>query len=51
MIDPAMGDNGKLYTGFDDEYVKATKTLCAMADVITPNITEATFMLKKEYKE
>ena len=51
MIDPAMGDNGKLYTGFDDEYVKATKTLCAMADVITPNITEATFMLQKEYKE
>jgi len=51
MIDPAMGDNGKLYTGFDTEYVKATKTLCALADVITPNITEATFMLEREYKE
>ncbi len=51
MVDPAMGDNGKLYTGFDSEYVKATKTLCALADVITPNITEATFMLEKEYKE
>ncbi len=51
MIDPAMGDNGKLYTGFDTEYVKATKTLCAMADIITPNITEATFMLEKEYKD
>lgn len=51
MIDPAMGDNGKLYTGFDMEYVKATKTLCALADVITPNITEATFMLDMEYKD
>lgn len=51
MIDPAMGDNGKLYAIFDMDYVKATKTLCAMADVITPNITEATFMLGMEYKE
>ena len=51
LIDPAMGDNGKLYAGFDNEYVKATKTLCALADVITPNITEATFMLEKEYKD
>lgn len=51
LIDPAMGDNGKLYAGFDTEYVKATKTLCALADVITPNITEATFMLEKEYKD
>lgn len=51
MIDPAMGDNGKLYTGFDTEYVKATKTLCALADVITPNITEAAFMLEEDYKE
>ena len=51
MIDPAMGDNGKLYAGFDLEYVKATKTLCALADVITPNITEASFMLEKEFKD
>ena len=51
MIDPAMGDNGKLYAIFDMDYVKATKTLCAMADVITPNITEASFMLDMEYKE
>ena len=50
MIDPAMGDNGELYKGFDADYVKATKTLCAMADVITPNVTEAAFMLGKEYK-
>ena len=51
LIDPAMGDNGKLYAGFDMKYAKATKTLCAMADVITPNLTEAAFMLGMEYKE
>ncbi len=51
LIDPAMGDNGKLYAGFNLEYVKATKTLCALADIITPNITEAAFMLEKEFKD
>ncbi len=50
MIDPAMGDNGKLYANFDMDYVKANKTLCALADIVTPNITEACFMLDKEYK-
>ncbi len=50
MIDPAMADNGKLYANFDMDYVKATKTLCALADVVTPNITEAAFMLDMEYK-
>lgn len=51
MIDPAMGDNGKLYTGFDEKYVAATKKLCSVANIISPNITEAAFMLNKEYKE
>ncbi len=51
MIDPAMGDNGQLYSGFDTEYVKASKNFCSIGDIITPNITEAAFMLEKEYKE
>ena len=51
MIDPAMGDNGRLYPNFDMGYAKATKTLCAKADIITPNVTEAAFMLGKEYKD
>ena len=50
MIDPAMGDGGKLYSIFDMDYVKANKTLCAKADIVTPNITEAAFMLDMEYK-
>ena len=49
FVDPAMADNGKLYTGFTPEFAKHMATLCAKADVIVPNITEACFMLDKEY--
>ena len=41
IVDPAMADNGKLYYGFDDAYVKEMAKLCAAADYILPNITEA----------
>ena len=51
IIDPAMADNGKLYPAFDGEYVSAMKTLCAKADVVLPNITEACFLTDSEYKE
>ena len=51
IVDPAMGDNGKLYAGFDGEYAAAIAGLCAGADVILPNITEACFMTGMEYKE
>jgi len=51
FIDPAMGDNGKLYPAFDMAYAKKNATLCGIADVIVPNITEAAFMTGKDYKE
>ena len=51
FIDPVMGDNGKLYVGFDQEFALQMKELCKMADVIVPNLTEASYMLQKEYKE
>ena len=37
----AAGIYGKLYPGFDEEFVEAMKTLCAKADLVFPNITEA----------
>ena len=46
-----MADNGKLYAAFDMDYVKKNTELCAMADIIVPNITEAAFMTGMEYKE
>ncbi len=51
IVDPAMADNGQLYYGFNDEFVKAMALLCAEADIILPNITEACFMTGMEYKE
>lgn len=50
IVDPAMADNGQLYTGFDSDYVAAMKTLCAEADYIIPNLTEACLLTDTEYK-
>lgn len=51
FVDPAMGDNGKLYPAFDEAFAKKMATLCAVADVTVPNITEACFMTGTPYKE
>ncbi|MBR0510570.1 MAG: pyridoxamine kinase [Clostridia bacterium] len=51
FVDPAMGDNGKLYPAFDLAYAKKNATLCGAADVIVPNITEAAFMTGLPYKD
>ena len=50
IVDPAMADNGKLYPGFDEEFVEAMKGLCGKADYIVPNLTEACFLTGVEYK-
>ncbi len=50
IVDPAMADNGNLYPGFDMAFVKEMATLCAEADYVLPNITEATMMCGMEYK-
>lgn len=51
IVDPAMADNGKLYAGFDADFVEAMKKLCAKADYLLPNITEACFLTDTEYKK
>lgn len=51
IADPAMADNGKLYPGFDGEFVEAMKRLVFLADIILPNITEACLLTGYEYKE
>jgi len=50
IVDPAMADNGKLYPGFDGNFVEAMKELCACADYVIPNLTEACFLTGIEYK-
>lgn len=49
LIDPVMADNGKLYTGFTPEFASSMAKLCGKADIIIPNLTEASFMLGIEY--
>ena len=51
FVDPAMADNGKLYAAFDADFAKYMATLCAKADIIVPNITEACFMTGTKYQE
>lgn len=51
ICDPAMADNGKLYAGFDDKFVEAMKKLAFSADIILPNITEASLLTGMEYRE
>ena len=51
VIDPVMADNGKLYPAFDMDYVRKNAELCAEADIIVPNITEAALMTGIAYRE
>ena len=51
IIDPVMADNGKLYVGFTPEFALNMGKLCAKADVIVPNMTEAVFMLGETLPE
>ncbi len=50
FVDPAMADNGKLYPAFDNAFVTAMATLCAKADYVLPNITEACFLTGVPYQ-
>ena len=51
LVDPVMGDNGKLYPAFDMNYVEAMKRLVKEADIIIPNLTEAAFLTDTPYLE
>ena len=51
IVDPAMADNGKLYPGFDAAFVAEMRKLCAEAQIILPNITEACQLTGDEYRE
>lgn len=51
VVDPVMGDNGKLYQTFSIDFPYKMRELCRMADVITPNVTEACLLLERPYQE
>ena len=49
IVDPVMGDNGRLYPGFTEEFAKEMGKLCQKADYILPNMTEACYMMGLPY--
>ena len=51
IVDPAMADHGRLYSGFDMEYAEAMAKLCRRAQIILPNITEAAMFSGVEFRE
>lgn len=51
VLDPVMGDHGKLYPGYTSEHVEAMRELCQFADVLIPNVTEACLLTETSYPE
>ena len=51
ILDPAFGDHGRLYAGFDGDYVRAMRGLCARAEIILPNFTEACCLLELPFSQ
>lgn len=49
IVDPVMGDNGRLYATLDNDYAAAMGKFCARAEVLLPNITEAAILTGTDY--
>ena len=50
LVDPVMGDDGEPYSLTTPELIAHMRVLVAEANIITPNYTEACFLLKKQYE-
>lgn len=51
LVDPVMADNGELYKIFTPDFVAGMRKLCAKADILVPNITEACLLVGEKYVE
>lgn len=51
ILDPVMGDHGKLYRRMTDANVAAMRQLCRKADLLLPNLTEAALLTGLPYME
>lgn len=51
VVDPVMGDYGKIYSTYTDEMCGLMKELVAGADIITPNITESCILTGTPYSD
>ena len=51
ILDPIMGDHGKLYSGLTPDYATEFLSLCSYANIIVPNLTEASLLTGIAYDE
>ncbi|HIX68836.1 MAG TPA: pyridoxamine kinase [Candidatus Anaerostipes excrementavium] len=51
VVDPVLGDNGKLYSTMTKDHVAKMSQLVSKADIITPNFTEVSLLLNQPYEE
>ncbi len=51
IVDPVMGDHGKVYSTYTEELCDKMRELVRLADIITPNLTEACKLTDTPYKE
>lgn len=51
LVDPVMGDNGRIYKGYNKEMCNKMGELAAKADFITPNLTELCILTNSNYSE
>ena len=50
VVDPVMGDDGKLYPTYPNALAEQMATLVPFADILTPNLTEACILTNTEYR-
>ena len=51
VVDPVMGDHGQIYQTYTPAMCAGTARLAELADVITPNLTEAALLLDVPYRD
>lgn len=51
VIDPVMGDHGKIAGTYTEEMCREMRKLISLADIITPNLTEACKLTDTPYRE
>ncbi len=51
VIDPVMGDHGKLYKGITPDHIQALQRLCKRGNILLPNVTEASLLTGIPYRE
>lgn len=49
ILDPIMGDKGKLYKSLDKSIIKSYKNIMKVSDIILPNFTESTFLTDHKF--